>query len=644
MARAVWTGTDYKTPLLIKVWDGGLNTKAQATELPLNQSPSLSNVWTDDYGAIETIPGYVTFASGLGSAPIDGIHSFAPVIGSPYLLAVCGGSLFYSTAQSATTAATFASVPSALSLFTSGSDVRFLTTDGKALMVNGNVYAYKWDGTVFTRYGVTAPTANLSMASGAAGVLSGTFTYWLTMVNTAGVEGNYALASNSFAVASKQIALGGIPTAPLSYGVNSYNLYRNTAGAAGIPWKVTSISNGVTAYTDNVADSALVAAAPTDNGVMPKVKYVVDANGYLFASGDANNPQRIYWSKQGQREVWPALNFLDVGKGDGYPITGLSVFGTTVAIHKNDGFGNGRIWILYMPDTTGLSDPTNWSLMGTPCYFSTQSDKTIIFANHLAYYLAKTGWYAFTGQDLAQSAADGTIGKFSVDSQSFDIEPDILTLNNSALPKAAAINFQNKIFIAVPSGSTQTTNNKIYIYDYMIATQPDHTKGSWFPISAPTVNCMVNHAGMLVAGSSANDGQVYQLLTGLDNAGSPIDSYYYTPEITGDEKHRDSTKVWRFIDITYANTAAILNVTYINDAKNEAGQSDTINMAGTATYWGTSVWGAGTWNSGANRSTTRLVLRASVSKKIQFKFEVFATDAHFKIHDITLRYTIKGAR
>ena len=658
-AQKQWMGYDYKIPLLIKAWDGGLNTKQQPSDLPSNQSPSLLNVWTDSFGAIETTPGYVTFASGLGLAPIDGITSYAPTAGTPYLVAVCNGSMFYSTAQSAITGATFASVPSALSVFTSGSDVRFLTTNGQLLVLNGNVQARKWDGTYFTQFGVGQPVPGQSLATGAAGVLNGTYTYWLSMVNSALVEGPLSISIGPISVASTKVTIYGISTAPASYGVNSYNIYRTTAGAAGgQPWLVTSVVNGTTSYLDNNPDSALLSTIPqtidsSGNltylglGQIPNCKYVVDANGYLFAAGNATYPQRLFWSQQGVRENFPPLQYLDIGKGDGYPITGLSVFGTTLAIHKNDGYGNGRIWLLYMPDTTGVSSSTNWSLMGSPCYYAAQSDKTIVFARNLAYYLSRTGVFAFSGQDLAQSAADSTIGKFDVDSQSFDIEPTILGLNNSAIPKAAAINFNNKIFIAVPSGSTQLTNNKILIFDFMIASQPDHVKGAWFMMDSPSVNCFASHAGVMVAGSSKNDGQVYQLLTGTNASGSIINTTYTTPEIVGDEKYRDYTKVWRSLDVTYENTNATLWIKYINDAKIENGQIDSINMAGVYSFWGGGTWnntGSYTWGAGANRSTTRIILQGSVSRKIQFVFYTNTLNSTFTIHEVVLRYTIKGAR
>ena len=657
-AAKQWMGYDYKIPLIIKVWDGGLNTKQQPSDLPSNQSPSLLNIWSDSYGAIKTTPGFVTFASGLGLAPIDGITSYAPTIGSPYLVAACNGSIFYSTAQSAITGATFASVPSAQSLFTSGNDVRFLTTDGKMLVLNGNVVAHKWDGTYFTQFGIPAPPFVPAVGTGAAGLLTGTYTYWVSQVNSALVESALSQPTYPTVFSGSQATVFAINTAPASYGVNYYNLYRNTAAGAGIPWLVTAITNGTTSYTDNIPDSALVNTIPqtidaSGNltalglGQMPNCKYVVDVNGYLFASGNSTYPQRIWWSQQGARENFPPLQFLDVGKGDGYPITGLSVFGTTIAIHKNDGYGNGRIWLLYMPDTTGVSSSTNWSLMGSPCYYAAQSDKTIVFARSIAYYLSRTGMFAFSGQDLAQSAADSTTGKFSVDAQSFDIEPTILALNNAAMPKAAAINFNNKIFVAVPSGNVQTTNNKILIFDFMIASQPDHVKGAWFMMDNPAVNCFASHAGVLVAGSAANNGQVYQLLTGTNGNGSIINATYTTPEIVGDEKYRDYTKVWRTLDVTYENSPATLFINYINDAKKEAGLQDSINMAGTYSFWGAGTWsntGSYTWNAGANRSTTRIILQGAISRKIQFVFSTNALDAAFTIHEIVLRYTIKGAR
>lgn len=102
-------------------------------------------------------------------------------------------------------------------------------------------------------YLITAPTA----AAGIAGVLTGTYTYRISMVDIGGNESGGGATSNVVTLSSQKGALTGISTG--FGGTASRNIYRTLGTDSAGPWFfVGNIpDNTTTTFTDNVADGSL---------------------------------------------------------------------------------------------------------------------------------------------------------------------------------------------------------------------------------------------------------------------------------------------------------------------------------------------------------------------------------------------------
>lgn len=112
----------------------------------------------------------------------------------------------------------------------------------------------------------SAPTATLATTPVAGNVDNGAHRYLVTYV-TADGETQAGVASAAVTVADKtvngQVALTGIPLGGAA--VTSRKLYRTLAGGTTYALLATIANNTATTYTDNIADSALGAGAPTAN-------------------------------------------------------------------------------------------------------------------------------------------------------------------------------------------------------------------------------------------------------------------------------------------------------------------------------------------------------------------------------------------
>ena len=108
--------------------------------------------------------------------------------------------------------------------------------------------------------GYAAPGAP-SVATGAAGVLTGAYKYRVTFVTAIG-ETEGGTVSSTVNPSSQQVSVTAMPTGPS--GVTSRKLYRTLAGGSTYKLLATIADNSTTTYADNIADGALGATAPTD--------------------------------------------------------------------------------------------------------------------------------------------------------------------------------------------------------------------------------------------------------------------------------------------------------------------------------------------------------------------------------------------
>lgn len=538
-----------KQSVILDSFEGGRNTKANTANVPLFQSPDELNVVYDEYGAVRVRNGYTKYNSAaIASAAIDGLFSYKPATMSAQLIVGCNGNIQVATG----TATAFQSIGSATSLFTAGVMLEILQFQDLCIFTNGNQQPYKFNGNEFTRLGVSAPTQTLTaICDAAAGNLNGTYTYVYTGVNSYLAEGDYGVVSTARAITSGSVRVNNIPTAPVSHGINSWNIYRNTAGVQGTYWLVTAVTNGVTSFTDNVADSSLTTAAPTDQGYPRYFKYCVHYGGRLWGAGDSNK-DFLWFSNINQPEEFPSTNFIRIGKGDGMDISGLAVLSGNIVITKSDWNGRTAVYLLFVGDVVGSSDPVNWNLIKADSPEGSDSHRVLTNYSQSLLMLNRNGVYSFQGRDLNLNQSETSRGALAADSASFDIEPDIQTLTSgTTMAKAAGINWKNKVWISSPNNGT-TNNDIMYVFDYVRSIDADRKQGAWSKHDSIYISKMTIHEGALVGGNSGTlaNGRIYNLDTGSTDDGSSINARFVTAPIKGNKGHEGFIKDWRWAYVT----------------------------------------------------------------------------------------------
>ena len=73
-----------------------------------------------------------------------------------------------------------------------------------------------------------------------------------------------------------------------------------------------------------------------DHSTPPRCKYCTVFNERAFMAGDADYPNRLYYSALGNPDYFPASNFLDITPDDGDEITGLMKFAGRLYIFKTN--------------------------------------------------------------------------------------------------------------------------------------------------------------------------------------------------------------------------------------------------------------------------------------------------------------------
>ena len=620
------------------LFDGGLNTKAYPTDLPMNQTPSAQNVDFNDFGAVGSTKGFsILNSTAIGSAVINGLKSYNNESSTAAeLLLVGNGSAWR---MSGTTAVT---IGSGQSIFTNNVDMDMHQFRDVMFYTNGSDRSYKWNGAEFTKMGVSAVTDTMTAATNAAGTLTGGYNYVRAGVNSYAVEGDYSVdnaISSTFTAAGEAITVGGISTAPVSHGIESWNIYRNTAAAAGTYYRVTNVANGVTSFVDDNSDSTLVTAAPLDNGPPFNFKYFQNFEGYMFAAGYSTEKSLLYWSKVNTPELWPIDNFVRVGQGDGLEISGISVENSSILIAKSDNQGNTATYTLFNDDT----DPANWYLLKTDDDQGSSSHKVLTRSDNKITFLNGDGFFSFSGNQRVRGAGSTELGKISVDTISADIEPDVQAFKKSLLKGSAGVDYENRMYFAVPSTGSSTENDKVYVFDYVRLSTSDRRSGAWIPFTDHNINQFAVHDDALYGGSSIANGFIYKLQDSNNFNGAAIDSFFTTATFKGKRDQENRKKVFRHAYI-WMDTSGDwpVEVSPIVDFDTDGASATQISLkAEDSALWNTAQWDADVWASSVARKRFRLDMNA-VGFYLQLKFRTNTISQFFKISRIQIYYNLKG--
>lgn len=615
--------------------DGGLDTKFAKTIIPDNESPDCANVLFEN-GAAGTRGGTTSIAGGsFGSHVGDGLYTRHDNDGSETMVAWGGGDMF--DLQSTT----FVTIPSAQSVFVSGSRIGAAEYENYLFIgQSGLTNPYKYNG-AFTRHGVPSPQSAPTAATASNGTLTGAYQWKVTYLNSNVVEGDVGSATATLTGASDSVTVT-IPTAPASYGVGSRKIYRTEAGGTTFKLLTTISDNSTTTYTDNSSDSELGADAPTDQGVPPQYSFIKTHQNRLFCN-DVTNENFLWYSELANPYVFKATNFIRIGDNSGDLVRGIEVFDNGVVV-----FGQRGTYIVYMPDTTA----SNWIVVKARTSLGSKSPYgAVAFNNRIMFPATETGEFVgfatLQGDTIEPSATFLTVSVAGSELQSDVIEPQMFLIQQTYLTNISAISFKNRLYIAATYDSGNTTNNRIFVYDYSISNLAKRKRGAWVPYTGLNPAQFTVYDNKLYYIESIATGLVKQLETSSYNDdGSAINSYWESKEFSGLPGEENYQKDFRTIEALFDLPGAyFMDLLLKTDSDKGAGNKIQIDLDPGSTLWQGFTWGNATWGGGSNQEDRRIFLGTERGKRIAFKFtNQNKADQRFKVHGFRFSYNIKGIR
>lgn len=621
--------------------DGGLNNKYERSLILDNESPDCANV-TFNNGAAASREGYVKLNSNaIGSFVGDALYTRRTRSGGETMIAWAGGTAWTWDTN------TFTTIGSAQSVMTAGVRVAATQYENHIFFGNGGVIPYKYNGTDFTRHGVYPPTTTMTAASAATGnILSaaGSYMYKVTWRNSQLVEGDLGPVTTYVVTSTSQNgALGAIPVAPQSYGVNARRLYRTINGGSTYKLVTTILDNTTTTFEDGIADSALGATAPSDNGVPPKYSTCCYLQNRLWVN-DPDFPNLVWYSEAGEPYTFKSTSFVKIGDDAGDTVVGLSVYENNIVVGCKNSM---HLIYLVTPD-----DSSTWKSIRITSDYGTRSPHAFFQVENRLVFAAMqndkfVGFAAIAGSAVEPQATLLTVGAMGGALLTERIEPDMFEVQEPYVGNISSFVYRNKAYITVTYGSGNTMNNRLYEADFSTSNLTKKQKESWTPWTGFSAAQFTIYDGKLYFLSSTAIGRVYQMKGAVyGDDGIAINAYFWTKEFSGDPTEVNVTKDFRWANILVEKLGSYyMDLLYRVDSDTSGGNTVQVNLDPGGSLWGTMVWGTDVWGGGDAQEDKLVYLGGVRGKRIQFKFTNQNTlNQRFKVHGINFTYTVRGVR
>ena len=296
-------------------------------------------------------------------------------------------------------------------------------------------------------------------------------------------------------------------------------------------------------------------------------------NNYLFLAGNSLNPDWVYISDNLIPQSFQANQVIKVNSGDGQPIKRLEPYRTSsIIIYKTRS--------IYQLDISGINSSCSpqpicqWSLspltldVGTPAPYSVVN-------------LGNDQWFLSSSPAGVRALSRTQFDKLFVNLMSAPIQ-DIFDgtgeriLNTTLAYKSAAIYYDNKYLLAIPTGSS-TVNDLVLVYDFI--TQSWYLIDGWYPAYWTVVNNNLYYA-------DANTGRVVKCFSGTTGdfgtiAGTSVPTVgiktTYTSKIIDFDVH-DNFKQLDAVDFDFTPTGNYFATVYINQDNSGWTDAGTVSL------------------------------------------------------------------
>lgn len=211
-------------------------------------------------------------------------------------------------------------------------------------------------------------------------------------------------------------------------------------------------------YNGTLWDPGATTPGATSNASPPIATTGAWLRNYFFVAGNPTYPDWVYFSDNLSPKLFQVgSNVLKVNTGDGQKIVRLEPFKLNeLIIYKAD-----SIWVL---DISGSTPLTDWTLQPITTSTGCIAPRSVISIGNDHWFLSSE---PFAVRSLVRTSFD----KLLVDMVSQPIQ-DIfdqtgsVKLNTTYASKACSVLYDNKYFIAFPTG-TSTVNNYVAAYDFI---------------------------------------------------------------------------------------------------------------------------------------------------------------------------------
>lgn len=341
----------------------------------------------------------------------------------------------------------------------------------------------------------------------------------------------------------------------------------------------------------------VAAATSAQAGSPPIGKYVLVHSNRMFIAGVASARSRLYFSDIGTPETWPALNFIDVGKGDGDAITGMAVVLDQIVITKDN-----AIYVLQG------DAPSNFVLRKATDAGGAMVMQGFGVVGNTVGWIGKDGVRFFDGVRSVLASEK--------------IEQTFKGLNERQLALAAGVVHDNKYLLSVPEGAA-VRNDVILVFDTL------RTAWSVFRGIKASEFCIFRQfqADTLLCGSSET-GQIYEMDTGYSDDGVAIDAYVVTKAIAP-AGGQEAQALVRAVYIGAAEPTAVATTATVSFFKDLGSESagTTVSLAA------------------QNLNVERVIPSAvgvAVVRTIAVKVRHNVLDRGFNLHSITVEHQPKS--
>ena len=308
---------------------------------------------------------------------------------------------------------------------------------------------------------------------------------------------------------------------------------------------------------------------------IPQGKFAIWWRNYMFVSGVASYPNRIYFSEIGNPESFPVDNYIDIEPGTGDVITGIIGGSERVTISKNysfhymNGSGTNTFAVYQIPVDFGCPSYRALVNVGTDVWcVDTEGRIRSVYRNQYG---------LLAGKDLSSDF----------------LEQTQLTINKTALNKACAFFIDSKFGMAVATGSS-TENDLVILHDLGSPVPDQYSK--WTLIKGWKVACFdimpSSTEDTLFIQSNEEVSDVYSWSGNTDN-GEEIIAIWIGANVADDSpglRKRNLYLKWFGFPLGDYNAQIYSSIdrgTFTN--------LGALNLKDLGGVWGTFVWGQGIW-------------------------------------------------